>query len=95
MLDCHESQVHEWLPYHTGTLEEVPDDPDRRRAWLREGRLAFFDTLRTNAAGDYPDALAERYGAERAAGVEHAEAIRISEYGAPLSDEREARLFPF
>lgn len=30
MLDCHELQMYEWLPYNTGDLDEVPDDSDER-----------------------------------------------------------------
>ncbi|MGI5878162.1 MAG: PIG-L deacetylase family protein [Christensenellales bacterium] len=39
MLDCHVSQMYEWLPYTKGTLDTVPSDPRERLEWLREPRL--------------------------------------------------------
>ena len=34
MLDCHASQVYEWIPHTLGGNAEVPDDPARRLQWL-------------------------------------------------------------
>jgi len=34
MLDCHASQVYEWIPHTLGREANVPADPDARRAWL-------------------------------------------------------------
>ena len=39
MLACHVSQMFEWLPYTKGILDQVPDDPAARLAWLHEPRL--------------------------------------------------------
>lgn len=95
MMHRHESQMYEWLPYNTGTLDSVPDDESTRKAWLRDERLAFFSNVEMNVAEKHRDALAERYGSERAEDVEYAEALEISEYGAELTDERVEKLFPF
>ena len=38
MLDAHVSQMYEWLPWHDGSLAEVPKDPAARKAWLKAQR---------------------------------------------------------
>ncbi|WP_049972668.1 PIG-L deacetylase family protein [Haladaptatus cibarius] len=93
MLDCHESQMYEWLPFVEDDLENVPDDPDARFEWLRDGGLPHVEAL-TDVADRYRDCLVERYG-EDAETVEYAEAFEASEYGRPLTDEVAERLFPF
>jgi LmbE family N-acetylglucosaminyl deacetylase len=88
MLDAHVSQVYEWLPWHEGRLDEVPRDPKARRDWL---------------AGQYADpiapavraALERRYGRNTAAGIRHAEAFEICEYGRRPDEAEIRRLFPF
>lgn len=95
MLHCHESQMYEWLPYTTGELDDVPADDATRKEWLREERFDFFGNVRTNVADEHRNALARRYGEKQAASVEYAEAIEISEYGTPLTEEAAAELFPF
>ncbi|ODR80815.1 GlcNAc-PI de-N-acetylase [Haladaptatus sp. W1] len=93
MLDCHGSQMYEWLPYVEGVLDDVPDDPDERFDWLRSGGLPHVEALST-VADRYRDGLVERYGSAGEE-VRYAEAFEVSEYGAPLTDEAKARLFPF
>jgi LmbE family N-acetylglucosaminyl deacetylase len=95
MLHSHESQMYEWLPFTTDELDDVPADEATRKEYLREGRFDFFSNIHHNVAEQHRDALIERYGPERGNEVEYAEAIEISEYGAPLTDEREDELFPF
>ncbi|MFC4551094.1 MULTISPECIES: PIG-L deacetylase family protein [Halorussus] len=93
MLDCHESQMYEWLPSVEGTLEAVPDDPDERFEWLRGGGLPHVEVL-ADVSDRYRDALVERYGAS-GEDVRYAEAFEASEYGRALTDEAAERLFPF
>lgn len=89
-LDAHESQFYEWLPHVDGRLDEVPADPDERRAWLADEYAPdWFD-----AADGHRDALAARYGGETAADATYVEAFEACEYGRQLSDDAFRALFP-
>jgi LmbE family N-acetylglucosaminyl deacetylase len=90
MLHCHTSQMYEWLPYNRGNLDEVPEDDAERRAWMAERRL----TQPSDIADRYRDKLKELYGDDRGAGVKHAEAFEVCEYGSALTKEARRRLFP-
>lgn len=39
LMDCHVSQVYEWLPWTHGKLAEVPLDPAERLSWLHGTRV--------------------------------------------------------
>ena len=88
MLDAHVSQMYEWLPWHAGTLAQVPVDPVARKAWLKNQRAT-----QPNAA--VREALVKWYGSEAAKQIKYAEAFEICEYGAKPSPEDIRRLFPF
>lgn len=90
LLSAHESQMFQWLPYNRGVLDEVPDGPEARRAWLRHWH---GERLREQA-DRFRKELIATYGPERGAQVEYAEAFEISEYASKLSPEAKARLFP-
>ncbi len=78
------------IRHNRGYLDQVPAEPAARRAWLR----ALLEQELHEDAGLYRDKLVELCGTARAAGVRYAEAFEASEYGAPLSAETIARLFP-
>ena len=95
-LHCHESQMYEWLPYTYGELEAVPDGDDERREWLAgDGLGHLVANTEMNVADRFREELVARYGEDGGGAVEHAEAVEISEYGAPLTDERREELFFF
>ncbi len=88
MLDAHVSQVYEWLPWHDGTLDQVPKDATARKAWLAK--------VRGNQPSPAVRATLEKfYGKEGAAKIQHAEAFEICEYGRRPNAEEIRRLFPF
>jgi len=88
---AHESQVLEWLPWIGGYAREMPADDAGKRAHAA-GRIR---AAARDEASRFRAALLDRYGAEGGAAVGHAEAYEVSEYGAPLTTEAAAALFPF
>ncbi len=86
MTACHQSQVFQWLPYHDGLLETVPDEEHARLEWLRGWLLTINARRRQHFASE----LAER-GISQAQAIE---AYEISEYARPLEPAETERLFP-
>jgi N-acetylglucosamine malate deacetylase 1 len=91
MLNCHESQFYEWLPYNAGLADQVPTDSQVRKAWLEE---RFRRRIRP-LTDRFRRQLVLTYGEEKGEQVEYVEAFEVSEYGAPLDAAARARLFPF
>ena len=92
MLDCHTSQMYEWMPFNQGILDQVPVDDPGRRSWLIDTLLAdWFKNMRD----ELQIPLAEMYGTERASTIRYVEAFEFCEYQAGLRGEDIRRLFPF
>jgi LmbE family N-acetylglucosaminyl deacetylase len=89
MLDAHASQFYEWLPYNMGHADEVPADPNARRAWL-SGRMEQLSRL---LADRCREPLLARFGPGVGDVVDLVEAFEISEYGAPADAATIERLF--
>jgi LmbE family N-acetylglucosaminyl deacetylase len=90
MLDCHKSQVYEWLPWSDGILDKVPREQNERYEWL-------FDRLvkRDEKVADHcRQKLIERYGRETGEHIKCAEAFEISEYGRQMAPEELDSIFP-
>lgn len=86
-LDAHVSQFYEWLPWVSGQLDQVPEEAEARKAWLREQWL--------RPVGEEAQSVLEAwYGAEQASAFEYAETFELCEYGYQPSDEELRRLFP-
>ena len=83
MMDCHESQFYEWLPWIEGILESVPHDLEARRNWLAnwfvEKTKGRNDRFWKAAWGPAPKLV---------------EAYEISEYAGKHSAQTLQQLFP-
>jgi LmbE family N-acetylglucosaminyl deacetylase len=90
-LDCHESQVYEWLAWHAGQYESVPKDPRARLRWLEQAWGPWFQDY----AKAHRKQIAGWYGAARAAKVKYAECFEVGEYGRQPSEKELRDLFPF
>ena len=90
-LHCHESQFYEWLPYNGRYLDEVPENSELRRSWLREKYDAYF----RQQADLYRTRLIEQFGEEKGRAIRYAESFEGCEYGTPLTSENRFELFPF
>lgn len=91
MLDCHVSQMYEWLPYNRGQIDRVPADAKARREWLGAAQRAEAGAL----ADRYREAACALYGPERGKAIRYAEAYGICEYGGQLTPEKIQVYFPF
>jgi N-acetylglucosamine malate deacetylase 1 len=90
MLDCHRSQVYEWLPYNGGIIDQVPTDDDAKKGWLKN----WFEQRSNAFANRFRARLVEVFGEQRGNAIEFAEAYEISEYASDLGDAERKRLFP-
>lgn len=91
MLHCHASQFYEWLPWHAGELDSVPTGETDRLSWLADRMRVRFG----REAERFRAQLIARYGSERGSQAQYAEAFEACEYGARLTPEKAAALFPF
>ena len=89
MLNCHESQFYEWLPYTQEKLKEVPVSEGERRKWLAECWLPR-DRHQADSAREQ---LKARYG-ESGIKVKYAETFELSEYGRQPNPGELNDLFP-
>jgi LmbE family N-acetylglucosaminyl deacetylase len=85
-MAAHASQYFEWLPWTSGTLDQVPVD--------EKARLAVLARRRTFAPSESVRECLRKWYGEKAASIRHAEAFEICEYGKRPDEEEILRLFP-
>ena len=88
ILNCHKSQVYEWLPWIDGY--EVPENDADRLKWLHN-RLTERDG---KVADTYRKMLVNKYG-EKGNEIKCAEAFEVCEYSRRPADNEIEWLFPF
>lgn len=90
MIDCHKSQVYEWLPWVHGYKDfdvTTMHDNDKRQ-WLTDKWLC-----RNAAQADsYRDLLIEQYG-EKGNNIQYVEALELCEYGRIVDQNELNELF--
>jgi LmbE family N-acetylglucosaminyl deacetylase len=94
MLDAHESQFYEWMPWHAGQLEQVPREPAARRQWLTTQWPAYAKAFGLTPAQPAWRASLNRRARGKAAAARDAEAFEIAEYGRQPDAAELQRLFP-
>lgn len=92
MFIYQESQVFEWLAYSNGNIADIPEDPEKRREWVRT-QTSIKRSY--DGANTYREELIKKYGPERGAKVKAAEAFEISEYGRIPTQEEIDEIFSF
>ncbi|TVQ17446.1 MAG: PIG-L family deacetylase [Spirochaetaceae bacterium] len=91
LLDAHESQMYEWLPFDAGDLDQVPATPEARKEWLS----ARWRVRAGAAATAYRDRLIAVYGRQRADQVATAEVFTASPVSLQLTEANYRDYFPF
>lgn len=87
-LDAHTSQMYEWLPWVSGTLDEVPEGAEERKQWLKE------KWLNREMSEEQRKGLEKWYGEDQAEDFTYAESFEIAEYGRQPTEEEIRKLFP-
>ncbi len=91
MIECHKSQFLEWIPYLEGAMDQVPERPAARRAFVAKHRKAVMRECADRFRAD----LIALHGAMRGAKIAYVEAIEICPFGSSLDEAARRRLFPF
>ena len=91
-LDALESQFYEGGA--NGSPDLIPTDPAKQEERKRQVRANFEQRYR-NQAQRFRSKLAELYGTDKAAAIQHAEAFELCEYGRRPDQAELKRLFPF
>lgn len=86
-LSAHESQMFEWLPWTSNTLEEVPEGADERQEYMSKNWSGSITP-------DEREALKKWYGKKKGAEIKYAESFEVCEYGRQPTEEEIIRLFP-
>ena len=79
-MAAHASQYFEWLPWLSGTLDQIPEDEAGRQEYLAKRR-----TFRPGASTR--ESLIKWYG-DKGETVQHAEGFEICEYGKQPGEEK-------
>jgi LmbE family N-acetylglucosaminyl deacetylase len=95
MLDAHESQFYEWMPWHAGQLDQVPKQKEARRPWLATQWSRYAAAFGLNAASKEWRASLSKRATGKVAAARQAEAFEIAEYGRQPDEPEIRRLFPF
>ncbi len=85
-MAAHESQFFQWLPWTSGSLDQVPESEEERLEWLGKRRY-------NQPTEEVRACLVKWYG-EDGKSIQKAEAFEICEYGIRPSNEEIRRLFP-
>ncbi len=86
-MSAHESQFFEWLPWTSGTLDEVPETKEERLTWLADWR-------KPRVKENVRSSLIKWYGENSGNQAKYAEAFEVCEYGRQPSDDEIKKLFP-
>ena len=91
MVNCHESQFLEWIPYNQGRLAEVPAGRKAQQKYMTD----WWDARFRPFADQWRDALIATYGPARGRKIQYAEAVEICPFGSIPDARARRRLFPF
>jgi N-acetylglucosamine malate deacetylase 1 len=90
ILNCHESQYYEWLPYIENKLKEVPKTEKERLKWLIENQLVSNNEQANLARFTLNQVVGNIYS-----NMKYAETFELSEYGRQADNEELYNLFSF